>query len=122
MEGHRKYTIKLREWLGRAASIERRKILASSPKKKQPAFLRAALEKVFSKKALDDAQTHSRLKQMRKRAYKDFKNGQLKESDEETKRYRSSLAPKDTLQFVVRLYEWYKEQHMQDKGIVLFAN
>ena len=128
MDGHRKYTIKLREWLGRAASIERSKILASSPKKKQPAFLRAVLEKVFSKKALDDARTFSKLKQMLKRAYKDFKNGRFKESElyEETKRYRSSLTPTATATLrrssFVRVVQRTTRSHAQDTGIVLFAN
>ena len=71
------------------------------------------LEKVFSKEALDDPKQFARLKQMMKRAHKDFKNGSFKDSElyQETKRYRSSLAPSQKPHSVaVRLYEWYKEQ------------
>ena len=108
LAGQRRYTIKLREWLGRAASIERSKLLAAHPNKKQPAFLRVVLEKSFSKEALDDPKTFARLKPMMNRAYKDFKNGDFKDSElyHETKRYRSSLVPSQKPHSVaVWLYE-----------------
>ena len=38
LRGQGGYNIKLREWLGRSASIERSKILAAHPQERQPAF------------------------------------------------------------------------------------
>ena len=55
------------------------KLLAAQPKKKQRPFLRVVKGKLFSKSALDDPNTLSKLEQMMNRAYEDCKNGSFKD-------------------------------------------